>query len=298
MLTERYNSFEGIITPEQLDKLKRGRILLAGCGAGSNISPLLVREGIATSKEGIIIIADPGLVELRNLDRQFYFERDLGENKAKALDKNLKLINSDLNTRVIEEGVTEENVKDLVENTNLVVEMVDISRPTITYSVHQECQKQRKPLITGLDLADNTLSYVFNYSNPDSMTLQQFLGLAKDTAAADFANLNDLAIVAQMIIGPVNHQLNNLEEMNSYYSELFFQNEENMIGLRNSLPEEMLPIVGKLLSGEIDHVPQTDIAGALLGASHAKIVKEIILGYPVKEAPEPITINLSSVVKK
>ncbi len=57
-------------------------------GAGgliSNIAPALVRKGI-----GAISILDPDVVEVSNLNRQRFYRRDIGQNKAIALAKNLR----------------------------------------------------------------------------------------------------------------------------------------------------------------------------------------------------------------
>jgi molybdopterin-synthase adenylyltransferase len=57
-------------------------------GAGgiiSHIAPTLCRKGI-----GQITLVDQDIVEASNLNRQFFYMRDIGQNKAIALAKNLK----------------------------------------------------------------------------------------------------------------------------------------------------------------------------------------------------------------
>jgi molybdopterin-synthase adenylyltransferase len=55
-----------------------------GGGAGGEIGEALVRKGVGT-----LVIFDHDLVELTNLPRQHFYERDLGKNKAVRLAKNL-----------------------------------------------------------------------------------------------------------------------------------------------------------------------------------------------------------------
>src|SRR4051794_20617967 len=57
-------------------------------GAGgiiSQIAPTLVRKGI-----GHIALLDDDIVEASNLNRQRFYEKDLGQNKAVALAQNLQ----------------------------------------------------------------------------------------------------------------------------------------------------------------------------------------------------------------
>lgn len=60
-------------------------VLLVGAGGlAAFIAPLLVRKGI-----GAITILDDDIVEASNLNRQRFYAKDIGENKAVALARNL-----------------------------------------------------------------------------------------------------------------------------------------------------------------------------------------------------------------
>ncbi|HEY7404892.1 MAG TPA: ThiF family adenylyltransferase [Candidatus Angelobacter sp.] len=64
----------------------QSHVLCIGAGGLiSNIAPALVRKGI-----GGLTILDPDVVEASNLNRQRFYSRDLGKNKAIALAKNLQ----------------------------------------------------------------------------------------------------------------------------------------------------------------------------------------------------------------
>jgi molybdopterin-synthase adenylyltransferase len=64
----------------------RGSVLCIGAGGIiSQIAPTLVRKGI-----GRITLLDDDLVEASNLNRQRFYMRDVGENKAVALARNLQ----------------------------------------------------------------------------------------------------------------------------------------------------------------------------------------------------------------
>ncbi|PWU11726.1 MAG: hypothetical protein C5B51_02100 [Terriglobia bacterium] len=67
------------------DKFSQSHVLLIGAGGlGSNIARTLVRKGV-----GRLTIIDPDVVEASNLNRQHFYEGDIGEYKALALVRNL-----------------------------------------------------------------------------------------------------------------------------------------------------------------------------------------------------------------
>jgi len=64
----------------------RSTVLCIGSGGiVSHIAPTLVRKGI-----GRITLLDDDIVEVSNLNRQRFYERDIGRNKALALARNLQ----------------------------------------------------------------------------------------------------------------------------------------------------------------------------------------------------------------
>jgi molybdopterin/thiamine biosynthesis adenylyltransferase len=64
----------------------RRKVLCIGAGGLiSHIAPALVRKGI-----GALTILDDDVVEVSNLNRQRFYERDIGKNKAIALVENLQ----------------------------------------------------------------------------------------------------------------------------------------------------------------------------------------------------------------
>ena len=78
------------------EKLQQKTVAIAGLGGlGSNAAIALVRAGI-----GKLIIVDFDKVELSNLNRQHYFQSDLGRLKSEALRDHLININPDIKLEV------------------------------------------------------------------------------------------------------------------------------------------------------------------------------------------------------
>ena len=66
-------------------KLEKSHVLLIGGGGiGSELTEGLVRKGI-----GELTVYDPDIVEMSNLNRQHFFKKDIGKNKAVRLVKNI-----------------------------------------------------------------------------------------------------------------------------------------------------------------------------------------------------------------
>lgn len=108
-------------TSVQLEKLSQIKIGIAGAGGlGSNCASHLVRSGVKRFK-----IVDFDVVSASNLNRQFFFERQIGESKVHALAQNLGDISADIELELLAERVSNENVNDIFEDCDIVVEAFD-----------------------------------------------------------------------------------------------------------------------------------------------------------------------------
>jgi len=102
--------------------IKDYKILIAGCGIGSYIAECLLRLGFEN-----LTIVDGDFVELSNLNRQNYTERDIGRNKAIVLQKRLLEINPDAKIEAIDEYITMENLRNLRIDHKVSINALDFS---------------------------------------------------------------------------------------------------------------------------------------------------------------------------
>jgi len=101
--------------------LQQKCIGIAGCGGlGSNIAVALARAGV-----GNMILVDYDLVELSNLNRQYYFLEDIGELKALALAKIIKKINPQINLEVHIRKLRPQDIKQIFGDVDLLIEAFD-----------------------------------------------------------------------------------------------------------------------------------------------------------------------------
>ena len=93
-------------TPGIHEKLKKIKVLIAGCGGlGSNIAISLGRIGV-----GSISLVDFDIVEPSNLNRQQYYIEDIGEFKVTALKRNLIRINPFIKIEALNLKLSEDNM--------------------------------------------------------------------------------------------------------------------------------------------------------------------------------------------
>lgn len=108
-------------SPDQIQQLGSIRVGIAGAGGlGSNVAAHLVRSGIRR-----LTIADFDRVEASNLNRQFFFQDQLGLPKVAALKANLLRINPAIDIQAMDIRLAPANVHAVFEPCQIVVEALD-----------------------------------------------------------------------------------------------------------------------------------------------------------------------------
>lgn len=109
------------LTDSERQVLESARIGIAGAGGlGSNVAAHLVRAGVKK-----FVICDFDTVNASNLNRQFFFQDQLGRKKVAALEENLRRIVPDLELEMRDVRLTAENAADTFAGCTLVVEAFD-----------------------------------------------------------------------------------------------------------------------------------------------------------------------------
>jgi len=152
------------LSRQEQDALRAVRVLVAGCGSigGATVVPL-VRLGVER-----FVLCEPGEYELNNLNRQAADMSDIGRNKAEVQASRARAINPHAEVLVEPDGVTADNVDWLVGTTDLVIDGVDVTEPAgivAKRALHEEAWRQRRLVISGLDLGGTQVVYAFDYRN-------------------------------------------------------------------------------------------------------------------------------------
>jgi molybdopterin-synthase adenylyltransferase len=105
-------------------KLEKSRAVIVGLGAlGAAASDILARAGV-----GYLRLIDRDILEMSNLQRQvLYSEQDFrdGLPKAKAAQRRLELVNSDIKIESFVSDVTASNVDELIDDFDVIVDGTD-----------------------------------------------------------------------------------------------------------------------------------------------------------------------------
>ena len=157
---ERYN--RQIILPEIGEegqaKLEAAKVLIVGVGGlGSPIALYLAGAGVGT-----IGLVDDDVVSISNLHRQIlYSEVQTGELKALCASMRLKALNSDIRVNAYPKRLTEENVRELISQYDIVVDGCD--NFSTRYLINDVCVELGKPYVYGAICGFEGQVAVFNY---------------------------------------------------------------------------------------------------------------------------------------
>lgn len=107
--------------PHTYQALHESIVGIAGCGGlGSNAAVALVRAGVGT-----LIIADHDVVEESNLNRQYYFQSDIGKPKVDALSAHLKAINPHIQIVSVQKYLHPDEIAAVFHDASLLIEAFD-----------------------------------------------------------------------------------------------------------------------------------------------------------------------------
>lgn len=135
------------ISETNQEKIKNFRILIGGCGLGSVIAECALRLGF----ENLTVI-DGDKVELSNLNRQNYTQKDIGRFKVEALKERLLEINPCATIFSTTEFLTKENIaKHIKENYDLAINTIDFTSG-IPFLFDKLCCEVSIPVLHPLNL--------------------------------------------------------------------------------------------------------------------------------------------------
>jgi sulfur carrier protein ThiS adenylyltransferase len=129
--------------------IKKFSVGIAGAGGlGSNAAVALARTGI-----GKIIVVDFDIIDESNLNRQYYFNNQIGMPKVAALKQNIQRINPDCIVETHQLKIDEENISNLFSNCSVIIEALDLAemKKMIVETVLTELPNTN--IISGLGMA-------------------------------------------------------------------------------------------------------------------------------------------------
>lgn len=166
------------ISPSLQQTLDRTCIFAAGVGLSSTITVLACRTGF-----GSFILADGDTVERSNLNRQAFFRRQVGENKATATAELLRDIRPSVAITVLPQYIEGDSYRDALERANLVINSIDYDNPAL-FALARDARARGIPMLVPLNLGWGGAVMIFT---ADSMPIEEFLGVEPESSpsAAD-----------------------------------------------------------------------------------------------------------------
>lgn len=143
-MKERYSRNIPAVSPEDMEKLRDSRALVAGCGGlGGFIIEYLARMGI-----GAVTVVDGDVFCESNLNRQLLSRTDnIGVNKAMAAAERVRLINPDVSVRAVPEFLTKENAASLLADADIVMDALD--NVSARYILEDAAEQAGLPIVHG-----------------------------------------------------------------------------------------------------------------------------------------------------
>ena len=174
------------ISSIEQDKIKRYKVLFAGCGIGSNIAECALRLGFET-----ITLVDGDKIENTNLNRQNYNSQDIGKYKTTALKERLLSINPNANIETHNIFLDYANVHQVLGNHDVAINALDF-QSGIPFYFDELCQQKNIPVLHPYNIGWATLLFIISPHGPNLKTISaEYQGFEKKVASYLIDNLDE-----------------------------------------------------------------------------------------------------------
>lgn len=152
--------------PSGQERLSQATVLVIGCGGlGSIAAPYLAGAGV-----GKLILVDGDKPHVSNLHRQVFFSEQDTSTKAHHLAEHIERLNPEVEVVVVPQMITKENIKPLLELSDIVLECTDDM--WTKYLVNDYCHLYHVPLVYGAIHKYNGYVSTFDNESEESIHLR------------------------------------------------------------------------------------------------------------------------------
>ncbi len=247
----------GYIDDELQSKIRRTRVLVAGCGVGSVFAEAAARMGFEH-----IALADADTIDSHNLNRQAYDSGDIGHKKVAALGARLRRINPGANIVEYDGWVNQGSADSLVAEADFVMDTIDFLDLPGIVALHDSCHARGVPLVSAVSAGFGAAAIYFPPRG--ECTLRQLFGLPPT--------------------GPVDGSLH----MSRF---------EGLIGrLAPEVVSAMSDTVEKMRAGLPCPAPHLAVGASVVASLCITVAVRVIAGQEVTAAPRMITADMTRAV--
>lgn len=247
----------GYIDPETQSKIRSTRLLIAGCGIGSSPAICAARMGFEH-----FVLVDGDIVDLHNLNRQFYDFADVGTPKVDALKDKILRINPQAEVEAINAYLNADNTEHIVSKADIVFDTIDfLDLPAILH-LHTAASAQQAHVFTALSVGFGAL--VWYFAPGSGLSLADLL--APDVADASGASGETPS-----------------------YAEVFARFIRRITPyLDQEVVDQVTNVLTLMREGKPCPASQVAVGSFAIGAMAMSMVRDVLAGNPVPSAPKLI----------
>jgi len=249
----------GYISADLQNTISKSRVLIAGCGIGSQVAQAAVRIGFQN-----FILLDGDIVDVHNLNRQFFFVDQIGKYKADSLKDNLLKINPSAHVEAGTELLTSQNAPIYVDKSDIVVDTIDFLDLPAVVALHDEAHRQNKTVISSFSAGFGAAVICFPPSNRPNSLIREIFDLNKT---------GDIGKVS--------------------YVERF---QKLFISLAPGLDPQVLEVMGKVFQemadGRTCPAPQISVGAEMVAALCVSACLRLLENKKMTLGPQMIVVNL------
>lgn len=164
----------GILTEDDQEKIRNTCIAIAGSGGvGGIYMATLARLGV-----GRFVISDPDIFDYPNLNRQYGATIEtIGQNKAEVMKKIVASINPEAEIKVVEGGLTEDNIEHFIDGCDLVLDCLDAYNISECRKLHQIARQKNLYSLKAAPMGFGASLMVFS---PNGMSFNEYFQISED----------------------------------------------------------------------------------------------------------------------
>lgn len=254
----------GYISEPTQDKISQASLVIAGCGIGSQVADACVRLGFQK-----FILIDGDMIDVHNLNRQFFFADQIGKNKAQALKENILRTNPNAQVEAFDSFLNNENSHELLSKGDYIIDTIDFLDLEAIVTLHDWANKNHRTILSSFSVGFGAALVVFPPRNGPSWIRDVF-------------NLSH---------GELRRDLSYSEK----YIELFSKMAKDIDPQVLQIMEEVFL---KMKDGEACPAPQISVGAHEVAALCSAALVEVIQGGGIKTAPFITITNLRDLLVK
>lgn len=181
----------GYVSEKLQSRIRKTRLLIAGCGVGSFIAEAALRIGFEQ-----LTLVDGDKIEAHNLNRQDFETNDIGHQKVDALARRLSAIYPAASIQTHNDWVTPENALNFVREADFIFDMIDFLSLEGIVALHDACRQLKKPIISAFPVGWGAGAVYFP---PGGVTFRQLFGLPAEGSVKDVSYVKQFAIVIKKL---------------------------------------------------------------------------------------------------